>query len=75
MLSHSDQCSHKTYKCEFPSYPHAEHINQRRVPREPDLIHIPAGLLQRGAGGDKAGSICRAGKNTASATAWHIGDD
>lgn len=46
MLSHSDQCSYKTYKCEFPSYPHAEHINQKYIPCQPDLIHIPAGLLQ-----------------------------
>lgn len=46
MLSHSDQCSYKIYKCEFSSYPHAEHINQRCIPCQPDLIHIPAGLLQ-----------------------------
>lgn len=45
-LSHSDQCSYKIYKCEFSSYPHAEHINQRCIPCQPDLIHIPAGLLQ-----------------------------
>lgn len=46
MLSHSDQCSYKSYKCEFSSYPHAGHINQQCIPCQPDLIHIPAGLLQ-----------------------------
>lgn len=43
---HRDQCSYKTYKCEFSSYPHVKHINQQCIPCQPDLIHIPAGLLQ-----------------------------
>lgn len=34
------------HKCEFSSYPHTGHINQQRIPCRPDLIHIPAGLLQ-----------------------------
>lgn len=32
-------------------------------------------LIAKGAGGDKTGSICRAGKNTASTTAWHKSTD
>lgn len=59
----------------FLSDSHAEYINQQCIPCPPDLIHIPAGLLQGGASGDKARSICRAGKNTASTTAWHKGDE
>lgn len=43
---HRDQCSYKTYKCEFSSYPYAEHNNQQCIPCQPHLIHIPAGLLQ-----------------------------
>lgn len=64
-----DQCSYKTYKCEFSSYSHAGHINQQYI--LPTRSHpYSCRLIARGAGGDKAGSICTAGKNTVSTTVW-----
>lgn len=73
--AHRDQCSYKTYKCEFSSYPHAAHINQQCIPCQPNLIHILASLLQREPVVIKQDRYAELVKNTASTTAWHEGDD